>query len=87
MQVLLPLCRHTVDINGCIRDVTLKSYVFLKDPGQYLTDNDLDDYGCSAGTMCSELPSKNAQCELKCLQHFLVFFLFHLKTTKGKKFS
>lgn len=87
MQVLLPLCHHTVDKNVWIHDVTLKSYVFLKSPGQYLTDNDLDDYSFSAGTMFSKLTSKSVQCEPKCLHHFRVFFLFPLKSTKGKNFS
>lgn len=87
MRVLLPLCHHTVDINVCIHDVTLKSYVFLKSPGQYLTDNDLDDYGFSAGTVFSKLTSKSVQREPKCLHNFLVFFLFPLKSTNGKNFS
>ena len=87
MQVLLPLCHHTVDINVCIPDVTLKSHVFVKSPGQYLTDNDLDDYSFSAGTLFSKLTSKSVQCEPKCLHHFLVFFLFPFKHTKGENFS
>lgn len=85
MQVLLPLCHHTVDINACIHDVPLKSYVFLKSPGQYLTDNDLDDYSFSAGTMFSKLTSKRVQCEPKYLH--LVFFRFLLKSRKGKNFK
>lgn len=59
MQVLLTLCHHTVDINVCIHDVILESYVFLKSPGQYLTNNDLDDYSFSAGTMFSKLTTKS----------------------------
>lgn len=49
MQNPLPLCHPTVDINVCICGVTLKGNVFLKHPGQYLTDNDLDAYSFSAG--------------------------------------
>lgn len=75
MQVLLTMCHHTVDINVCIQDVILKIYVFLKSPGQYLTDNDLDDYSFFAGTMFSKLTTRSVQYEPKCVHHFLVFFL------------
>lgn len=80
MQNFLPLCHPTEGVNGCIRGVTLKGFVFLKHPGQYLTDNDLDAVALQA------LTSKSAQCKPKRLHHF-VFLLFPLKRTKSKNFS
>lgn len=84
MQVSLPLCQHTGDRAVCIDDLILKSCVVLSSPGQYLTANDLAGYAFSAGTMLSELTSQG---EPKCLNHFLIFLLFPLRSAKGRNFS
>lgn len=69
----------------CILKSPIFSTIFKKP--QYLTDNDLNNYSFSAGTMLSTRTSKCVQCDPKCLHHFLVFFLFPLKCIKDENFS